>query len=124
MLLTTALQGMMEARTALQKSEAVSLPTFISEQIQILAQYTGAVEETLADDESELVVKESTKFKEYMSGDKPKSANMASNLLKYDFVDERAEIVKLTRLCNSSWKIIGVCQSRIKHLIAEATNQI
>lgn len=122
MLLTTAVKGMMEARNSLQKKEAVSLPTFISEQIQILAQYTGAVEEVLADDEASLVKKESEQFKTYMA--EKKSANMASNLLKYDFVDERAEIIKLTRLCNSSWKIIGVCQSRIKHLIAEANNQI
>lgn len=122
MLLTTAVKGMMDARTSLQKKEAVSLPTFISEQIQILAQYTGAVEEVLAEDEASLVRKESNQFKTYM--EEKKSANMAANLLKYDFIEERAEIVKLTRLCNSSWKIIGVCQSRIKHLIAEATNQI
>ena len=53
-----------------------------------------------------------------------KSANMADNLLKYDFVDERAQVIKLTRLCNSSWKIISVSQSRVKHLIAEALNQV
>lgn len=122
MLLTTALKGMLDARTALQKPEGVSLPTYISEQTQRLAQYSGAVEEILAEDEADLITKESAKFKEYMS--KEKSANMATNLLKYDFTVERAEIVKLTRLCNSSWKIISVSQSRVKHLIAEATNQI
>lgn len=122
MLLATAMKGMLEAREALQQKQSISIPTFISEQIQILAQYTGAVEEILAEDEAQLVKNEATKFKAYM--DSGKSANMASNLLKYDFTDERAEIVKLTRLCNSSWRIIGVAQSRIKHLIAEASNQI
>lgn len=122
MLLNTALKGMLEARNALQQKEGVSLPTFISEQIQILAQYTGATEEILAEDEAALVRNEAAKFKSYM--DEKKSANMAANLLKYDFTEDRAEIVKLTRLCNSSWKIIGVAQSRIKHLIAEAINQI
>jgi hypothetical protein len=122
MLLATSLKGMLEARGALQKQDGVSNPTYISEQTQRLAQYTGAVEEVLAEDEAELIKKESTKFKEYM--EEKKSANMASNLLKYDFTFERAEIVKLTRLCNSSWKIISVSQSRVKHLIAEATNQI
>jgi len=124
MLLATAVNGMLEARNGLRETEAVSNPTYISEQTQKLAQFTGAVEEALAEDEADLVKKEAAKFKEYMSGDKPKSANMASNLLKFDFTDERAEIVKLTRLCNSSWKIISVAQSRVKHLIAEATNQI
>ena len=122
MLLTTAMKGMLEAREELQKEEGVSNPTFISENTQRLAQYTGAVEEVLAENEADLVTKESTKFKAYM--DEKKSANMASNLLKYDFTEERAQIAKLTRLCNSSWKIISVAQSRVKHLIAEANNQI
>lgn len=122
MLLATAVKGMMQARNSLQKPEAVSIPTFISEQIQVLAQYTGAVEEILAEYEAKLVKDEAAKFKEYMSNGK--SANMASNLLKYDLTDNKAEIVKLTRLANSSWKIIGVAQSRIKHLIAESNNQI
>ena len=122
MLLATAMKGMLEARSALQSKEGLSLPSYISEQTQRLAQYTGAVEETLAEGEADLVRKTSTKFKEYM--DAGKSANMAGELLKHDFIEERAEVVKLTRLCNSSWKIISVSQSRVKHLIAEATNQI
>lgn len=122
MLLTTALKGMSEARNSLQSSEGVSNPTFISEHTQGLAQYTGAVEEVLAEDEADLVIKSSTQFKKYIEEDK--SVNMAGELLKHDFTTERAEVVKLTRLCNSSWKIISVAQSRVKHLIAEATNQI
>jgi len=122
MLLATAMKGMLEAREKLQSEEGVSNPTYISEQTQRLAQYTGAVEEVLAEDEADLVIKEAAKFKTYMS--EKKSANMAGNLLKYDFTQERAEIVKLTRLVNSSWKIISVAQSRVKHLIAEANNQI
>jgi hypothetical protein len=123
MLLATAVNSMLETREALRKQEGLSNPTYISEQIQKLAQYTGAVEEILAEDEAQLVKDEAAKFKSYMN-DHGKSPNMASNLLRYDFVDDRAEIVKLTRLCNSAWKIIGVAQSRVKHLIAEATNQI
>lgn len=122
MLLATSLRGMLEAREALQKQEGISLPSYISEHTQRLAQYTGAVEEILAESEADLVKKEAGMFKQYM--DENKSANMATNLLKFDFTEERAEIVKLTRLCNSSWKIISVSQSRVKHLIAEATNQI
>ena len=122
MLLVTALKGMMEARDALQKQQGISSPTYISEQTQRLAQYTGAVEEILAEDESDLVIKTSYKFKEYVRNGK--SVNMSSDLIKYDFTTERAEIAKLTRLTGSSWKIISVSQSRVKHLIAEAINQI
>jgi hypothetical protein len=122
MLLATALKGMQEARDALQTQEGISNPTFISEQTQRLAQYTGATEAILSEDESELLKKSAAKFKSYMEAGK--SANMADNLLKYDFVDERAQVIKLTRLCNSSWKIISVSQSRVKHLIAEALNQV
>jgi hypothetical protein len=122
MLLATAKKGMLEARSALAKSEGVSLPSYISEHTQRLAQYTGSVEESLAKSEADLVKLTAEKFKAYMTDGK--SANMAGELLKYDFTEERAEVVELTRLCNSSWKIISVSQSRVKHLIAEATNQI
>lgn len=122
MLLATAMKGMLEAREALQAKEGISLPSYISENTQRLALYTGAVEEVLAEGESELVKKTAKQFKDYMNAGK--SANMAGELLKYDFTEERAEVAKLTRLCNSSWKIISVSQSRVKHLIAEATNQI
>lgn len=122
MLLATAVKGMLETRNALQEKEGVSMPTYISEQIQILAQYTAAVEQILADDESSLEKKQAAQFKEYIAAGK--SVNMATNLLKYDFSDERAEIIKLTRYTGSSWRLIGVGQSRIKHLIAESINQI
>lgn len=122
MLVSTAIQGMLDARKQLQSAEGVSMPVFISEQIQKLAQYAGAIEETLAKDESELIKKESKRFKEYMESGK--SANMAGELLRHEFAEERAEIAELTRYANSSWKIIGVAQSRIKHLIAESNNQI
>lgn len=122
MLLSTATKGMLEAREALQSKEGLSNPSYISEKTQALAQYTGAVEEILSEDEADLVEKESKKFKEYL--EEKKSVNMATNLLRYDFAGERARVVKLTRLCNSSWKIISVAQSRVKHLIAEANNQI
>lgn len=122
MLLTTALTGMLEARNALQQPEGISNPTYISEQTQRLAQYTGAVEEVLAEDEADIIRKESAQFKKYL--DEKKSPNMATNLLKFDYTQEKAEIAKLSRLTNSSWKIISVSQSRVKHLIAEATNQI
>jgi hypothetical protein len=122
MLLATAVKGMLETRNALESKEGVSLPVFISENIQRLAQYTAAIEEILADDEAELVIKEADKFAEYLAAGK--SVNMANNLLKYEFKEERAEITRLTRYANSSWKLIGVGQSRIKHLIAESNNQI
>lgn len=122
MLLATAINGMLETRNALRKQEGVSAPVFISEQIQRLAQYTGALEEILAEDESDIHKKEVEQFKKYIEAGK--SVNMATNLLKFDFSEEHAAIIKHTRYVNSSWKIISVSQSRIKHLIAEANNQI
>lgn len=122
MLVSTAINGMLEIRSALRDTGGVSNPAFISEQIQKLAQYTGVAEEHLAEQESALVKLEAQKFQEYI--DSGKSVNMTTGLMKYAFSDERADITKLSRLANSSWKIIGVAQSRIKHLIAEANNQI
>lgn len=122
MLLSTALKGMLEARAALQDEQGVSNPTYISEHTQRLAQYTGAVEAVLAEDEAELIEKEAAQFKKYL--EEKKSPNMATNLLKFDFAQDRAKVARLSRLVNSSWRIISASQSRVKHMIAEATNQI
>jgi hypothetical protein len=122
MLLATAVKGMLHTRHILESKEAVSLPVFISENIQRLAQYTASIEEHLAQLESDLAIKEASAFKTYLAAGK--SANMSGELLKHEFSEDRAEIIKLTRYVNSSWKLISVGQSRIKHLIAEANNQI
>lgn len=118
----TAVAGMLDARHALQKREGVSSPTYISEQMQRLAQYTSAIEERLAELEEDLENKESELFKKYRS--EGKSVNASEKNIKYDIAEEKARIIKLTRYASSSWKLISVSQSRIKHLIAEANNQV
>lgn len=122
MQLNVAVSGMLDARNALQQPEGVSSPTFISEHMQKLAQYVSAVEENLATLESDLEIKESDLFKRYMRDGK--SVNWATTRIKYDVAEDKAEITKLTRYASSSWKLISVSQSRIKHLVAEANNQI
>lgn len=120
--LSTAITGMLDTRKALSSPEGLSSPTFISEQIQTLAQYVGAIELILADLESELTKNEAKRYKEYMNSGKKTST--AKDLAKYDFITEHAEINKLQRYVSSSWKIVSTSQSRIRHLIEESKNQI
>lgn len=120
--LDTAIAGMLETRNALNTPEGISTPTFISEKIQILAQYVGVVENIIAEKEEDLVIKEAKKYKEYLDSGKKTSA--AKDLARYDFIAEHAEITKLTRYVSSSWKIVSTAQSRIRHLIEESKNQI
>ena len=120
--LQAAITGMLETRKALDSPEGLFSPTFISLKIQELAQYVGALEIILADKESDLTVKEAKRYKEYMS--EGKKTSTAKDLARFDFIDEHAEINKLSRYISSSWKVVSTSQSRVKHLIEESRNQI
>lgn len=120
--LTEAIAGVLSERSALQQPEGIFSPTYISEHMQRLAQYNSALEENLAENEKLLELREATLFKEYR--DKGLSTNAAQTQLKYDVAADKAEITRLIRLCSSSWRVIATSQSRIKHLLAEAANQI
>jgi hypothetical protein len=117
-----AISGVLTERAALQQPEAVFSPTYISEHMQRLAQYNGSLEENLAENEKLLELREATLFKEFR--EKGMSTNSAQTQLKYEVAADKAEIIRLARLCSSSWRIIATSQSRIKHLLAEAANQI
>lgn len=120
--IATAISGVLTERSALQQPEGLSSPTYISEHMQALAQYNSSLEENLAEEEKKLQIKEAKLFKEYTNaGD---SVNKAQTKIKYELAADQAEITRIARLCSSSWRFISVSQSRIKHLVAEANNQI
>ena len=122
MLLATALKGMSTHREALLDVASSSNPTYISEHCHRLTQYISISEEYLADLAAELETNEANSFHQHIADGK--SPNAAKELIRREFTKERAQIIKLTRLNSSGWKLVGECQSRVKHLIAEATNQI
>ena len=117
----TAIAGVQKERNALQTSEGLS-PSYISEHMYLLTQYNGSLEEALAEEEKKLELHEASLFKEHRESGM--SVNAAQVQTKHDVATERAEVIRLTRLCNSSWRFISSAQSRIKHLLAEAQNQI
>ncbi len=97
-------------------------PSYISEHMYALTQYNGALEQALAEEEKKLELHEAELFKEYRT--KGMSVNASQVQVKYDVAADRSEIIRLTRLCSSSWRFVSSAQSRIKHLIMEAQNQI
>lgn len=117
-----AISGVLQERSALQQPEALSAPSYISEHMQALAQYNSALEERLGEAEKKFEIDEANLFKKYTTDGK--SVNAAQTIIKYELAADKAEITSLTRLCSSSWRFISVSQSRIKHLIEEAKNQI
>lgn len=118
----TAITGVLTERSALQQPEGLSLPTYISEHMQALAQYTSALDECVGKENKRIEIEEARLFKEYRK--EGMSVNAAEKAIKYDLAADKAEIVYLQRLVSSSWRFISVSQSRFKHLIAEAQNQI
>lgn len=121
--LETAVDGMMKTRAALRTKQGVSDPGFISEQMQRLAQYTGAVEEHLADFEEELEVEEMKRFIHYTKTE-GKSVNQAEILAKQEVGEIKGRIAKLKRYVGGSWQIVGVAQSRFNHLQKQTAGQI
>lgn len=120
--IATAISGVLTERIALQQPEGVSSPTYISDHMQRLSQYTAALEEVLAEEEKKLEIKEGELFKQYQKDGLSVSA--AQIQIRYSTAPDRAEVSRLSRLCSSSWRFISASQSRIKHLVEEARNQI
>lgn len=121
--LDKAIDGMMATRAALRSKEGVSDPNFISENMQRLAQYVGAVEEHLAKLEEEIEVAEMQHFMLYTK-EESRSVAQAYTLAKKDVGELRGQIQKLKRYVNSSWQIVGVAQSRFNHLSKGIAGQI
>ena len=109
-------------REALLDKGSASNPTLISEHSHLLSQYLGIAEERLSELEYDLEINESRSFHEHIKSGK--SVNAAKETVRREFTEERATISKTTRLISSGWKLVSECQSRVKHLIAEANNQI
>lgn len=117
----TAMAGVLQERSALEQPEGIFSPTYISEHMQRLNQYTSALDTAVSDKEAELIVKEGQLFMEHI---KTMSANAAKELIKYELAAERAEVAKIVRFVSNNWKIIGTAQSRVKHLVEEAKNTV
>jgi len=120
--IATAISGVLQERSALQQSEGISNPSYISEHMQKLSQYNSALDERLGEEEKKIDIKEADLFKKYRA--KGMSVNAAQTQIKYDIAADKAEITRLARLVSSSWRFIGASQSRIRHLVEEAKNTI
>ena len=117
-----AVTGMLDARAQLRTRKGINDPFFISEQMQRLAQYTGAVEEHLAEVEEQQEIEEEQAFRKYSA--EGKSVNAAQDAAKYDTAKLKGEIKKLKRYVGSSWSIVGVAQSRFNHLQKDTVGQV
>lgn len=120
--ISEAVTGMLDARAQLRTRKGITDPFFISEQMQRLAQYTGAVEEHLAELEEQQEVEEEQAFRKHSEAGK--SVNAATEAAKYDTATIKGQIKKLTRYVKSSWSIVGVAQSRFNHLQKDTVGQI
>lgn len=114
--------GVLKERTALEDSQGLSNPSYISEHMQALSQYVAILDDLAREKEETLEKKEARLFKQYRSGGM--SVNGSQTQIKYEMMDERAEMASLNRLVSSSWKFINACQSRLKYLVEEAKNQL
>lgn len=122
--LDKALKGMFAAQNALRGRDkrGINDPTFMSLQMARLAQYTGAVEEKLADLEKSFEINYSIELKARLIDKKPPmKVTQAEREVDIQTAGEKGQIKYLTRLVASSWRQVGVIQSRFNHLVLEAS---
>lgn len=122
MKIDTAIAGVLQERGALQNMEGTPNPSYLSEHMHLLSQYNSILEERVGEKKKELEIREAELFKKYRK--EGKSVNASEVQTKYDVVEDRSEVNRLTALVGSSWRFISATQSRIKHLIEESHNQI
>lgn len=118
----TAKASVLKERTALEDSQGLSNPSYISEHMQALSQYVAILDDLAREREEELDKREAALFSQYRS--EKMSVNASQTNIKYEMMADRAEMASLNRLVSSSWKFINACQSRLKYLVEEAKSTI
>ena len=120
--LQPALDGMNDAKDKLRNATAVVSPTILSEQMYRLSQFTGVIDEHLADYEKEYSVKLAANIlNKIRLGMK---VSPAETQTKMEMIDIKSQIDYLDRISKSAWKQLGIVQSRINHLVLESKTNI
>lgn len=121
--LETAIQGMLKTEMKLRSAEGVSNPIFLSMQMMVLSQFTGAVEEHLAQYEKDFETMSADKLREYLLKQGLKVTE-SERLVDIDVAETKGQIKYLSRLVASAWRQVGVAQSRVNHLTKESGTNI
>lgn len=121
--LDSALKGMFDAQNNLRVAQAINDPARLSKHMYRLSQYTGAVETHLAELERDFDIEYAHKLNGFImeEGIKPTPAEAK---VKMVMGEQKGQITYLSRIVASSWKQVGVIQSRINHVLKESTTQI
>lgn len=121
--LDKALKGMFDAQDRLRSTPGTENPTYMSQHMMRLAQYTGAVEEKLAEYEEDFEKKFAVELKIRLI-DKKMKVTQAEREVDIELAELKGQIKYLTRLVASAWKQVGVAQSRFNHLTTLASTQV
>lgn len=116
--LEQAIKVMLDAQDKLRTRQGVNSPDYMSEQMQRLAQATGAVELHLAEYERDYEIALGNKLHTYLVTEGTSATN-ADKRVRIDLAKQKAEITYLTRIVASAWKQVSTTQSRWNHLQAE-----
>ncbi len=113
--LNEATKGMLDCMDNLRTLKAKDQPTYLSEQIYRLGQYTAAVEYHLGETEQWYEESEAELLREAIH-DKGLSASMAEKEVKMNLGNVEGQIKYLTRVTKAAWALHMGGISRVKHL--------
>lgn len=116
--LETAIGIMLESQDKLRSKAGVTNPDFISQQMQILAQATAAVEVHLANYERQYEIEMGSKLHHYLVTEGTSASN-AEKRVRIELAKTKGEIAYLSRIVSSAWKQVSTAQSRWNHINTE-----
>lgn len=113
--LEQAINTMLESQDRLRTKAGVTNPAYISQEMQVLAQATAAVEVYLAEFERDYEIEMGRKLHQYLVTEGSNATN-ADKRVRIDLAEKKANITYLTRIVSSAWKQVSTSQSRWNHL--------
>lgn len=121
--LDKAISGLFDAEGQIRSKEGISNPILLSSQMMRMSAYVSAIEQTLAEYERDYEIQSGKILKRCMV-DENMNASQSEKQVKIEIAETKGQIAYLGRLVSSAWKVVGVAQSRINHLIQESRTNI
>ena len=123
MKLEEAIDKLLKLQAISRQPGFIDNPSLMSQTMARMSSYAGAVEANLAEYEKDYRVQEAEVYHKLLIEEKL-SASAGEKHIKIELGHLKGQIAYLTRIVSSAWSQIGVCQSRINHIVKliESTN--
>lgn len=121
--LDKAIEKISKIKILAQGQGFIENPATMSKAMASMSVYAGLIEEKLAEYERDYEIRQGQTYHQLLVKE-TMSATAAEKHIKIELAELKGQIAFLSRIVASTWREIGVWQSRINHLVklSETTN--